>query len=392
MARGGRSLRILQVIHRAGRGGIESAILQVLRRIDRARYRFDFVVRSAEPGDHDGEIKGLGARIFICPHHRNPLGFARALRRVLVDHGPYDAVHSHLEHYTGIVLAVAAAAGASVRIAHIHNDRSADVESAGALRLAYRGLMAAAVARYATHGFAPSAAAARFLFGARWRADPRWRVLPYGIDFAPYQGPVDRRAARAALGIADDALVIGHVGRFHPQKNHELAIQILAALCAREPRARAVLIGDGPLRAEIARAAERAGIGGRLRFLGARADVPVLLRTVIDVFLFPSRYEGLGLALVEAQAAGLPCVISDVIPPEADALAERVQRLPLGAPIDAWVAAIRSAAAAGRLEDAVRQLERTHFALQASIAACTAAYHGGGAAAPARHPGFEHAW
>jgi glycosyltransferase involved in cell wall biosynthesis len=383
-------LRILQVLHRAGRGGIESAMLEVLRRIQRARYRIDFVARSAEPGEHDDELRELGAQIFVCPRHRNPLNFARRLGRILAHGGPYDAIHSHVEHYSGIVLAVAAAAGVPVRVAHIHNDRSA--EPAGAARLAYRRLMAAAVARFATHGFAPSAAAAGFLFGERWHFDPRWRVLPYGIDFAPYHRPIDRRAMRAAIGIPDDALVIGHVGRFLPQKNHQLVIEILARLFAREPGARAVLIGDGPLRAEIAQAAKRAGIKGRLRFLGARSDVPDLLRGVIDVFLFPSRYEGFGLALLEAQAAGLPCVISDVIPPEADALGDRLQRLPLGAPIDTWVAAIRSAATAGRQADAVRRLERTHFAVEASIAAYTAAYRGINVAVPARQPGFGHAW
>ncbi len=157
--------------------------MQLFRRIDRARYRFDFVVRSPARGAYEPEIAALGGRLFRCPNHRNPLAFARALRAVLRAAGPYDVVHSHVEHYSGLVLAVAALSGVPVRIAHIHNDRGA--QPAGLARRGWRRLMAAAVGRFATLGLAPSAAAARFLFGAGWRADRRWRVLPYGIDLAP---------------------------------------------------------------------------------------------------------------------------------------------------------------------------------------------------------------
>ena len=366
--------KILHVIHRAGRGGIESAVMQVFRRIDRARYAFDFAVRTAEPGAYDDEIRELGGRIRVCPHHRNPLAFARRLRGILTGDGPYAAVHSHLEHYTGIVLPVAAAAGVPVRIAHIHNDRSG--EPASALRRGYRRLMQASTLRFATLGFAPSAGAARFLFGPRWRADGRWRIQPYGLDLVPFRQSPDRARLRAALGIPPDAVVLGHVGRFDPQKNHSLLLRIIEGWLALEPGARALLVGDGALRAEIMAAATRAGIAPRIVFTGVRADVPDLMLAAMDVFVFPSRYEGLGLVLIEAQAAGLPCVISDVVPPEAAVLPDRVRRLALDAPIDAWAAAIQAALRLGRDAGAAARLERGPHAIDAAVEAYAAAYDG----------------
>jgi glycosyltransferase involved in cell wall biosynthesis len=366
--------RVLHVIHRAGRGGLESAIMQVLRRIDRARYRFDFVVRTAVAGEYDDEIRELGGRSFVCPCHRNPLAFARQFRRVLTRHGPYDAVHSHLEHYTGIVLPVAAAAGVPVRIAHIHNDRSG--EPAGALRRGYRRLMRTSTLRFATQGFAPSAGAARFLFGARWRSDRRWRVQPYGLDLAPFRRPPERARLRAELEIPPDALVVGHVGRFDPQKNHALLLRILERWLALEPRGFALLVGDGPLRAKIVSAAAEAGIAERVRLCGLRADVPDLMLAAMDAFVLPSRYEGLGLALIEAQAAGLPCAVSDAVPPEAAALPDRVRRVALDAPLPEWVAAIGAALHQGRDPHAAARLERSVHAIDASVAVYTAAYDG----------------
>jgi glycosyltransferase involved in cell wall biosynthesis len=364
--------KILHVIHRAGRGGLESALMQVYRRIDRTRYGFDFAVRSVEPADFDEEIRELGGSIWVCRHHREPLGFARQLHRVLLRQGPYAAVHSHVEHYTGIVLPVAAVAGVPVRIAHIHNDRSS--QPASALRRGYRRLMRASIERFATLGFAPSPGAARFLFGQFWRTDWRWRVQPYGLDLAPFLRSPERARLRATLGIPEDALVVGHVGRFDPQKNHRLLLRILRRLFVLEPRAWGLLVGDGVLREEIAAAAARAGVAGRIVFAGVRSDVPDLMLAAIDAFLFPSIYEGLPVALLEAQAAGLPCVISDVIAPEAAALPDRISRLALDAPVDEWVSAIRAALRQGRAADAVARLERSVHAIDVSVAIYAAAY------------------
>jgi glycosyltransferase involved in cell wall biosynthesis len=276
------------------------------------------------------------------------------------------------------VLAVAAATGVPVRIAHIHNDRGG--EPASAVRRGYRRLMRASILRFATHGFAPSAGAARFLFGARWRADRRWRVQPYGLDLAPFRRAPERARLRAELGIPADALVVGHVGRFDPQKNHALLLRILGRWLALDARGFALLVGDGPLRAKIMATAGQDGIARRVAFAGMRADVPDLMLAAMDAFVFPSRYEGLGLALIEAQAAGLPCVVSNAVPPEAAVLPDRVWRVALDAPLCEWVAAIGAALDQGRDACAAARLERSAYAIDASIATYAAAYDGAHAA------------
>jgi glycosyltransferase involved in cell wall biosynthesis len=150
---------------------------------------------------------------------------------------------------------------------------------------------------------------------------------------------------RAALGIAPDALVIGHVGRFVTPKNHPLLIEIAAQAVAAEPRTVLLLVGDGPLRPEVEQQARQAGLQERVIFAGSRPDVARLLRGAIDVFVLPSHYEGLGLAGVEAQAAGLPCLFSNRVPPEADVVAALVRRRSLAEPPEVWA---QAALAAGR--------------------------------------------
>jgi glycosyltransferase involved in cell wall biosynthesis len=164
----------------------------------------------------------------------------------------------------------------------------------------------------ATIGLAASAQAAEDLFGNRWRDDPRWRVLSYGIDLTPFAASPQRDRVRAGWGLERDAVVLGHVGRFEPQKNHAFLLEILAAARRIDPRVRPLLMGDGPLRPWVERRAAELGL--RAVFTGSRGDVPRLMLGAMDAFVFPSRFEGLGLAMVEAQAAGLPVIAADVHP------------------------------------------------------------------------------
>lgn len=317
-------------------GGVETWLMHVLRRIDRERFRMDFLVHTPRRCAYDDEIRRLGSEIIPCLGPRNPVLYARRLREILV-RNRYTIVHSHVHHYSGLVLRVAAKAGVPTRIAHSHNDTSTLQRSAGPARKVYLALMKRWIDRYATQGLACSRPAAACLFGPNWAADQRYSVLYCGIDLEPFRdNGLEPEAVRQELGIPRGAIVVGHVGRMAPQKNHLFLIDVFAEVKKREPRAHLLLVGDGPLRPTIEQRVKACGLGDSVTFAGLRPDVPRLMLAAMDVFLFPSLYEGLGLVLIEAQAAGLTSVVSDVTPEEVTLAPLFVKRISLQASKEKW--------------------------------------------------------
>jgi glycosyltransferase involved in cell wall biosynthesis len=335
-------IRILHVFARMDRGGAETWIVNVLRTIDREKYQFDFLVEPGPPGAYDDEIRQLGGRILQVAKPAQLFRFSADLLRTLRNEGPYDVIHSHVHHFSGVILILARIAGVPIRIAHSHSDISPNVNDTSLTRRAYYKTTAALVRRFATSGIGASQDAARSLFGPNWQSDERFRVLFCGIDCVAFDREVDRSEIRSAYGIGEATLVIGHVGRFARMKNHRFLLDVFKKVVLTRPDSKLVLIGDGPLRAEIEQRAEDLGISGQVIMLGSQPDVSIFLLGMIDVFVFPSTYEGLGLSIVEAQAAGLPCVISDTIPDEADVVPGLVQRLGLSQGTKAWARAILS--------------------------------------------------
>jgi glycosyltransferase involved in cell wall biosynthesis len=333
-------IRILHVLGMMERGGAETWLMHILRMIDRDRYQMDFAVHVTEPQGYDDEVRALGSEIILCPYTRQPLRYAREFTRILKEHGPYDVVHSHVHQYSGLVLRLAKRAGVPVRIAHSHLDASEFEAQASPQRRAYLRLMRHWIHATATDGLAASSQAAADLFGPDWEADMRYRTLFCGVDLSPFGQCIGRDEVRAEFHIPQDAFVIGHVGRFTEQKNHAFLLDIAAEVVRRDPSVYFLLIGEGELRPAMMKRAALCGIGEHAIFAGARADVPRLMRGAMDAFLFPSRYEGLGLVLVEAQAAGLPCVLSDVVPCEADIVPPLIHRLSLHQPAGAWADAL----------------------------------------------------
>jgi glycosyltransferase involved in cell wall biosynthesis len=369
-------IRVLHVVGGMNRGGAETWLMHVLRNIDRREFRMDFLVHTTQPGAYDEEIRALGSEVIPCLHPRRPWDYARNFRRILREHGPYDVVHSHVQHYSGYVLRLARRSGVPVRVAHCHLDTAALQATSAPARHAYLALMRRWIGHHATHGLACSTQAGASLFGASWGTDPRWRVVYCGIDLGPFRARPDRAAVRAELGISSDAFVVGHVGRFVEQKNHAFLLEVAAEVARREPGARLLLVGDGPLRRDVEARARRLNLDGRALFAGVRADVPRLLLGAMDVFLFPSVYEGLPLGLLEAQAAGLPCVCSDAVAPEAVA-GPLVRRLSLSRPPEAWADAVMDARSLARRAEplaGVAALERSPFAVARSVEALEELY------------------
>jgi glycosyltransferase involved in cell wall biosynthesis len=244
--------------------------------------------------------------------------------------GPYDVVHSHFVDHNGWILREAARCGVGVRIAHSHSSLGAKQPELSVARRIYFRMNQRLVRNHATRGLACSQAAAISAFGARWASDKRWEVLHCGINLRPFEIRGDRRVVRAELGIPADAFVVGHVGRFVPCKNHEFVTEVARETVRREPRTVFLLIGDGPLRRAAQESLGTSEVSKSVVFVGARRDVPRLLTYAMDAFVFPSRrLEGLGLAVIEAQASGLPCVVSDNIPSEADVVPTLIHRLSL---------------------------------------------------------------
>jgi len=335
-------IRILEVTGGLGLGGAETWLVHLARGIDRKRFALDFLVHGREMGPYQRELEDAGVRVLRCEHPRRPWRYAPRLRRLLREDGPFSVIHSHVHHFSGLVLAVARGCGVPVRIAHSHLDSSELERGAGVFRRAYLAGMRGAIARNATHRVAVSALAATDLFGARPAT-----VLACGLDLSPFQVPVDAAHVRRELGLPGGALVVGHVGRFVEQKNHAYAVRVVAEMARRDPHVHALFVGEGPLRAAVAAQVREAGIEKRVVFAGARRDVPRLMLGAMDVLLLPSLCEGLPLVAVEAQAAGLRVVASDAVPPEAGQ-GPLLTRLPLSASIASWARHALEAARAPR--------------------------------------------
>lgn len=369
-------IRVLHVVGAMNRGGVETWLMDILRNVDRQQIRMDFLVHSCAKGAFDDEIASLGSRIISCPDARRPGVYAYKFRRLVSAYGPYDVVHSHVHLFSGFVLALAASARIRHRIAHSHNDTTA-LEAAGSpYRKAYAALMKAGIRRYATVGLAASRRAAVALFGPEWPRDPRWRLLFYGIDVQKFLPKSSRKQLKERVGLADGTRVVAHIGRFDSQKNHPFIVDIAKEVVRRDSSVHFVFIGDGPMRPAVEKSCEAGDIRGHCHFLGVRSDVAELLGCA-DAFLFPSLYEGLGLVLIEAQAAGVPCIYSDVVPQEADVVPHLITKLCLSAGALPWaqsLLAVLSAPERSPLTGAGSILERSAFTIQKSAAALTDCY------------------
>ena len=330
-------VRILQVVGGMDRGGAETWLMHVLRNIDRDRFQMEFLVHTTESSAFDDEIRALVSKVIPCLQPSNPVVYARNFKQIMRQYGPYDVVHSHVQHFSGYALYLAYRAKVPLRIVHSHLDTSGISQQAHGLRRLYFSTMQRWISNYATAGLAVSREAGSALFGARWFEDRRYEVLYCAIDLEPFSNQeVNARAVRAELGIPENAFVIGHVGRFHEQKNHKFLIEIASEIARREPEMRLLLVGDGPLYSEVQQEVYKKGLRDKVIFAGVRSDIPRLMMGAMDAFVMPSLYEGLPLVGMEAQAAGLPLIISDVVTEEAIIVEPLVCRLSLSQPPSVW--------------------------------------------------------
>jgi glycosyltransferase involved in cell wall biosynthesis len=339
-----RPLRILHVVGSLNRGGIETWLAQAIARLPRERYQCDFCTYRFSRGAYATEFEQCGCEFHNIPLGSNPLAilrFARRFRRLLRE-GHYDVVHCHGLLLVGFILFLARMENTALRIGHAH---SADRNTGRVTSVANRsGLMLnRALARaFATHCVGCSAEAGEALFGKRWRRNQRYKVIHCGVDLTPFKAPNSADSVRDALGIEPGALVIGHVGSFSVAKNHRFLVEVAAKVVEHCESAVMLLVGDGILRPSIERRCAELGIAKRVIFAGVSSRVPELMLCAMDAFVMPSLHEGLPLVLLEAQAAGLPCLVSDVVSREAMISDDAIQFMPLASGAEAWARAVVS--------------------------------------------------
>lgn len=326
-------IRILHIIGSLNMGGIQTFLMSIYRNIDREKIQFDFLVGSKEPGDFNEEIKKLGGRIYsITPRKEGIKKNHMSLCNFFKEHNEYKIVHQHVSSLSNITpLKIAKKYGVPIRIVHSHNIR----EGGRAIHKFIHKWNQLFIKSYATDFFACSDLAAKWLFPKNQYKKKEYVVIPNAIDVNKFVYNQMIRDEYRKLFNLDNKFVVGHVGRFHPQKNHGFVIDVFLKIFQMNPQSMLVLVGEGDLRVEFEEKVKKLGLVDSVLFLGTRSDVSNLFQAM-DSFLFPSLYEGLGIVLVEAQAAGLHCVTSKNVVPEDVNVSDLVDFLPLTSSPDVW--------------------------------------------------------
>lgn len=306
-------IRVLNLFTIMNRGGAETMVMNYYRNIDRSKVQYDFMVHRQERGAYDDEIEALGGRIYrMSPVRPWTAGaYREEVRKFYQEHPEYKIIHSHMSELGYYDFIEAKKAGVLVRICHAHN-RPHGMDLKSPIRWYYKKRMLP----YTTDMFMCGEESGEWLYGKKNK--DKFIQMNNAIDAEQYSfNPTKRKIMREKLRLREGQLAFVHVGRFDPQKNHTFLIDIFAEVQKNRPDARLFLIGDDSSSggAMIHEKVQKFGLKEKVVFLGVRNNVSDLLQAM-DVFIFPSLFEGLSVASVEAQASGLPILISDKIPLE----------------------------------------------------------------------------
>ena len=324
-------IRVLQVVTIMNRGGLETMLMNYYRKLDKSKIQFDFMTNRFERGHYDDEIEDLGGKIYrlspIKPGKYNK--YFKELDNFFNEHKEYKVVHSHINENSGFVLKAAKKAGIECRIAHSHlSDLKLDYKYP--FRVYARRNLKGNVSDY----FACSMRAGEWLFGKDISNSGKVTVLNNAVDTEKFRFNEEvRNNIRRKLDI-EGKKVIGHVGRFNPQKNHEFLIDVFNEIYKKDKNTVLLLIGDGYLKVKIEEKVKKLGLDNSIKFLGVREDIPELMQAM-DLFLFPSQFEGLAVVMVEAQAAGLKVITSTGVTAESN-ITENVEFVDLNKGAEYW--------------------------------------------------------
>ena len=329
-------IRVLQIIGIVAGGGVEAVIMNYYEHIDRTKVQFDFIVHNDNKIDITQKVEAMGGKVYkVTPYYKNPIAFMHGIYKVIRDHH-YRIVHSNMNTLSAFSLFTAWVAGAPVRILHNHSTSSPGETKRNIMKFMLRPF----ARLFANHYLACSRLAGEWMYGRKMMDSGKVTIVNNAIDLKKYAfNPQKRKILRKELGLADE-FVIGHVGRFMFQKNHEFLIDVFAEAYKKNPHMALLLVGDGPLRPAMEEKVRKLGLTGHVKFLGLRNNVQDFYH-VMDLFILPSHYEGLPVVGVEAQANGLLCLFSTKVTKETR-LTHSAQFLDLEAGASMWAEGIIS--------------------------------------------------
>ena len=308
--------RLLCILSNMNTGGAETFLMKLYRRLDKEKYQLDFCINVKEKCYYEDEIIRLGGRIFRIPSKSENLEQFKKDLRALIKNEKYEYVLRITSTAMGFMdMKIAKKAGANICTFRSSNSSDGASFKAKAAHTIGRILYD----RYVDVRIAPSDLAARHTFGERAYKDGSVHILHNGVDLNIFKyDPDHRESIRNEFGISKDAFVVGHIGRFMVQKNHNFLLDVFSEIKKKDENALLLLVGgNGELENDVKNKVIELGIEKNVIFAGIRSDIPKLL-SAMDVFVFPSLYEGMPNTVIEAQATGLPCVIADTITKEAD--------------------------------------------------------------------------
>ena len=299
-------IRVASVIGRYIGGGVEAVTINYYRNIDKNKVQLDFICDEDSTNIPYEEIERMGGKVIIIPSYSKPFKYHKALKRVLKE-GNYKIIHSNINTLSVFSLFAAKCAGVPVRIAHSHSTTNKKEKKKNLMKQVLRPFSKV----FATDYMCCSELAGRWLFGNKEYDKGNVYLLNNAIDLDKFKYNESlRKKKRKELGIKDDTLVIGPIGRFVAQKNHDFLIDIFNEIHKKNNNSILLLAGQGPLIEDIKNKVKELNLDDNVKFLGQRNDANELYQA-FDVFLLPSLYEGLPVVGVEAQAAGLLCYLSD---------------------------------------------------------------------------------
>lgn len=364
--------KILHIFGRMNRGGAELRTIDVMRHLSSDQFVMHYTSLSGATGDLDNEIVKLGGNVHLLPLHRLdfPVSFVRLLRQQ-----QYDVVQSHVHHPSGFLLWLASWAGVPMRITNFRN--SDDGKADTLTRRTRRSLLKYLINQYSTHIVAVSASAMAGAWRTDWQKDPRCQVIYNGIDLNIFESLEGPDIIRQEFQVESEADLYIHVGRLEQAKNHQRLLAIFAEIVKQRENSYLLLVGRGgnSIEASLREIVAATALENRVIFTGLRSDIPRLLNAA-NLMIFPSLYEGLPGAVLEASAAGVP-VLASTLPviQEIEAFLPGVSSMSLEQTNEAWAEKAIALLLAHKQNPTSKESLRRRFVVSPfTVTSCASAY------------------